>query len=100
MPWDPLPSELPIARTIDQPLPSLVSSPGVDLGPAGGGCQFIAAGAPAEAYATPPGRGAGKCGRPIVRHSPYCAEHHRLCVRPPLPFKYLLRLAGLRAVRR
>ncbi len=38
---------------------------------------------------------AGKCGLPVVGRRPYCAAHRRLCVRPPVPFKQLLRLAGV-----
>ena len=50
-------------------------------------CQFMSG---------DPGDGdVGKCGLPVVRRSAYCARHHRDCVRPSMPYRLLLRLAGL-----
>ena len=67
--------------------------PGMDAGaPAGLGwaCQFIAGSA---------GGDAGKCGLPVVGHSAYCERHRRQCVRAPMPYTALLRLAGIRNCR-
>ncbi len=74
-------------------LPSVPPAAGTDVGtwpdPMIGiaGCQYIAA----ETAATD----AAKCGLPVVADSVYCAIHRRRCVRPPLPFEVLLRLADL-----
>ena len=53
----------------------------------GWACQFMAGPAVGDA---------GKCGLPVVGRSAYCARHHRQCVRAPMPYEALLRLAGIR----
>ena len=74
-------------------LPSVPPTAGADFGAWPGpvigiaGCQYIAAETPST--------DAAKCGLPVVADSVYCAIHRRRCVRPPLPFDVLLRLADL-----
>ena len=75
------------------PLPCVSPAASADFGAwpgpviAAAGCQYIAA----ETAATD----AAKCGLPVVADTVYCALHRRRCVRPPLPFELLLRLADL-----